>query len=104
MQYHDFNGNKISTLGFGVMRLPNGTIAGSASSMLRGVRNLYSAGVPITDIARMAAYNPARTLKIDHVTGSIAVGKAADLAILDHDCNVLYTFVDGTCVYRNKGE
>jgi len=87
----------------GVMLLENGTIAGSASSMLRGVRNLLKAGVPIADVAKMAAFNPAKTLKIDNVTGSIAVGKAADLVVLDQDYNVLFTFVDGACVYK-KGE
>lgn len=87
----------------GVMLLENGTIAGSASSMLRGVRNLLAAGIPITDVAKMAAYNPAKTLRIDHLTGSIAVGKSADLVVLDHDYHVLFTFVDGACVYK-KGE
>ena len=87
----------------GVMKLADGTIAGSASSMLRGVRNLLQAGIPLGDVARMAAYNPAKTLKIDHLTGSIAVGKAADLTIMDQDYNVLRTFVNGACVYK-KGE
>ena len=85
------------------MKLADGTIAGSASSMLRGVRNLLQAGIPLGDVARMAAYNPAKTLKIDHLTGSIAVGKAADLTIMDQDYNVLRTFVNGACVYK-KGE
>lgn len=87
----------------GVMLLENGTIAGSASSMLRGVRNLLQAGVPITDVAKMASFNPARSLKIDRQTGSIAVGKEADIVVMDQNYNVLYTFVDGACVYK-KGE
>ena len=86
----------------GVMLLENGTIAGSASSMLRGVRNLLNAGIPITDVAKMAAYNPAKTLKIDHLTGSIAVGKAADLCVLDKNYEVQYTYVDGKCAYKKE--
>lgn len=86
----------------GVMRLKDGTIAGSASSMLRGVRNLLSSGIPLTDVAKMASLNPAKTLKIDHRTGSIAVGKAADLVVLDQDYNVLSTYVDGACVYKGE--
>ena len=86
----------------GVMLLENGTIAGSASSMLRGVRNLLQAGIPITDVAQMAAYNPAKTLKIDHLTGSIAVGKAADLCVLDQNYEVQYTYVDGKCAYKKE--
>lgn len=87
----------------GVMLLKDGTIAGSASSMLYGIRNLLSDGVSLSDVSRMASINPARTLKIDHSTGSIAIGKAADLVVLDQDYHVQSTYVDGICVYR-KGE
>ena len=86
----------------GVMRLPNGTIAGSASSILRGVRNLLTAGIPLTDVAKMTSINPARSLKIDHLTGSLQVGKAADIVVLDQDYNVLYTFVNGACAYKGE--
>jgi len=86
----------------GVMRLADGTIAGSASSMLFGIQNLLKDGFPLTDVAKMASINPARTLKMDHLTGSIDIGKAADLVVLDKDYNVLATFVDGTCVYKGE--
>lgn len=88
----------------GVMRLADGTIAGSASSMLFGIQNLLRDGFPLTDVAKMASLNPAKTLRIDHLTGSIAVDKAADLAVLDQNYNVLATYVDGACVYQKAGE
>ena len=83
----------------GVMKMADGTIAGSASTMLDGVKNLIADGIPLTDIAKMASYNPARTLGIDQQTGSITVGKAADLAILDETYHLFATYVDGQCVY-----
>ena len=86
----------------GVMLMPNGTIAGSASSMLRGIRNLLADGIPLTDVSRMASFNPARSLKIDHQTGSIAVGKAADLVIMDRQYQVMRTYVNGSCAYRKE--
>ena len=86
----------------GVMVLEDGTIAGSASSMLFGIQNLLRDGVPL-DVSKMASFNPARTLKIDHITGSIAVGKSADLVVLNADYDVLRTYVNGACVYT-KGE
>ena len=86
----------------GVMVLEDGTIAGSASSMLYGIQNLIKDGIPLEDISRMASINPARTLKIDHETGSIAVGKAADLVVMNKDYDVLFTYVDGECVYRKE--
>ncbi len=87
----------------GVMVLEDGTIAGSASSMLFGIQNLLRDGIPLCDVAKMASINPARTLKIDHITGSIAVGKSADLVVLNADYDVLRTYVNGACVYT-KGE
>ena len=87
----------------GVMVLEDGTIAGSASSMLFGIQNLLRDGVPLEDVSKMASINPARTLKIDHITGSIAIGKSADLVVLNADYDVLRTYVNGTCVYT-KGE
>jgi len=48
----------------------------------------------------MASYNPARALKIENQTGSIAAGKAADLVVLDENLELVYTFVDGKCVYK----
>lgn len=86
----------------GVMRLKDGTIAGSASSMLYGIQNLLRDGFPLTDVSKMASLNPAKTLKIDHLTGSIQAGKAADLVILDNNYNVLATYVDGVCVYKGE--
>ena len=86
----------------GVVRLANGTIAGSVKTLLDGVQNLAKDGVPLTDIAKMASYNPARTLGLERVTGSIGEGKLADLAILDQDLNVQYTFINGSCVYRKN--
>ena len=86
----------------GVMVLEDGTIAGSASSMLYGIQNLIKDGFPLSDICRMASLNPAKTLKLDHITGSIAVGKAADLAVLDQHYNVLAAYVDGECAYRKE--
>ena len=84
----------------GVVRLANGTIAGSAKTVLNGVQNLIQSGIPMGEVAKMASLNPAKTLKIDHITGSIAEGKRADLVVLDQQLNVKYTFVGGKCVYK----
>ena len=84
----------------GVVRLANGTIAGSAKTVLDGVKNLVTGGVPLGDVSRMASLTPARALGLDTVTGSIAPGKLADLVVMDDKLNVASTFVNGACVYR----
>lgn len=84
----------------GVIRLADGTIAGSAKTLLDGVKNLVEFGIPLEDVSKMASYNPARTLKMNDITGSIDVGKYADIVVLDNDYNVEYTFVNGVCEYK----
>jgi N-acetylglucosamine-6-phosphate deacetylase len=84
----------------GVVRLADGTIAGSARTLLDGVKNLISSGIPLEDVSKMASLNPAKTLGIDDETGSIAVGKLADLVILDKDLNVCETFINGKSEYK----
>lgn len=79
----------------GVVRLENGTIAGSAMTLLNGVQHLIRDGIPMGDVAKMASYNPARALGMEQKIGSIAVGKIADLAVLDSDLAVAATYVNG---------
>ena len=47
----------------------------------------------------MASLNPARFLKIDQVTGSLAEGKNADLAVITDDYECVLTMVEGRIVY-----
>ncbi len=86
----------------GVVRLMDGTIAGSAKTLLDGVKNLIKSGIPMGDVSKMASFNPARTLKLENQIGSIAVGKRADLAVLDSEYNVVDTFVNGKCIGKNN--
>lgn len=79
----------------GVVRLKDGTIAGSAKTMADGVKNLILSGIPIEEVSKMASKNPAKTLSIYNETGSITVGKYADIAVLDKDYNVVTAFVNG---------
>lgn len=95
----DFDGVK-AYIQDGVIRRADGTIAGSAMTLLNGVQNLLRDGYPVGDVAKMAAYNGAKTLGIDQQTGSIAPGKLADLMVLDSNFRLLYTFVNGKCVYK----
>lgn len=71
-----------------------GSIAGSVITILDAVRLMRSLKVPETEVARMAATNPARLLGLND-RGSIEVGKRADLVALDPDLNVKATFVGG---------
>ena len=79
----------------GAIYLEDGTLAGSWHTVLKGVQNLYSLGIPLTDITRMASVNPAKALGIENETGAIRKGLAADLVLLDSALNPVKVFIDG---------
>ena len=72
----------------GVARLASdtvdaGAIAGSTATMAGVVRHALAAGLPVTEVAAAASTTPARVLGIDHQTGALRPGLAADLVICD---------------------
>lgn len=81
----------------GRTRNERGSIAGSVSTMLDGLKTMRELGFSDVDIAKMAATNPARLLGLA-TRGSIEVGKRADLVGFDSDGNVAFTMVGGQIV------
>ncbi|GHA18526.1 N-acetylglucosamine-6-phosphate deacetylase [Oceanisphaera arctica] len=74
----------------------HGTLGGSALTMIEGVRNLVErVGLPLEEALRMASLYPARALGLDHELGSIAVGKVANLVVLNKQLDVTATLVNG---------
>jgi N-acetylglucosamine-6-phosphate deacetylase len=73
-------------------RLADGTLAGSVLDMNRAVANMVRfTGCELTEASAMASANPARVLGLDHVMGTIEVGKLADLTVLGPDLQVVQT-------------
>ena len=78
--------------------------------------------LPAVDLVRMATINGAKALQLDHIIGSLEVGKRADLIVLDADspslapsfephttiatcvtrADVRHVLVDGQVVVRNR--
>lgn len=85
----------------GVARTGSGSLAGSTLTLERAIQNLCDmADVQFRDAVHMASLSPAKFLGIDDTTGSIAVGKKADIAILDPSGTVQATLIGGHCVYN----
>jgi N-acetylglucosamine-6-phosphate deacetylase len=81
--------------------LENGTLAGSTLTMERAVRNMVgSVNVPVTDAVRMASLNGAKVLGLEHKKGILAVGKDADLVVLDPAFDVHMTIFEGSIKYH----
>jgi N-acetylglucosamine-6-phosphate deacetylase len=83
-----------------VVRLKDGTLAGSASTMDGLVARM--AGLPGMTVSRaigMASTVPARLLG-EHALGRLGVGACADLVILDPNLKVRLTMVNGLVKFR----
>lgn len=93
-------GGQAVTVKDDVACLENGVLAGSVLKMNSAVKNLVEfTGCSLADAVQMAAGNPARALGMFGERGSIALGKAADLVVLDEDLRVVLTLVGGVVTY-----
>lgn len=85
----------------GAVRLANGTLAGSTLTLNKALQNIISAtGRHLSEVWPMSSLNAARAIGISSATGSLEVGKRADLALLDADFRVHMTVVEGEIAYR----
>lgn len=81
------------------VRLEDGTLAGSATNLFEEFCNLLDFGIPVEHALRSVTINPARAIKADKFTGSIAVGKSADLLIMSNDLRHIYkVFIKGKAI------
>ncbi|MHC4593052.1 MAG: N-acetylglucosamine-6-phosphate deacetylase [Planctomycetota bacterium] len=85
----------------GAVRLPDGTLAGSALTLDQAVRNIVEftiAGLP--EAVQMATLTPARSIGVANRKGSLEPGKDADIILLDDDLRVRATLVGGQVAYQ----
>jgi N-acetylglucosamine-6-phosphate deacetylase len=76
--------------------LPDGTLSGSALTMLQAVKNgVEKAGIPLPEALRMASLYPATVMGLEKKRGCIRPGAQADLILLDEQLNLLQVIVDG---------
>jgi N-acetylglucosamine-6-phosphate deacetylase len=75
-----------------VLRLHDGTLAGSAIALSAAVRNVVSWGIPLEAALAMASTTPARSLGIDV---ALSPGNRADVVVLDEDLGVRHVLVAG---------
>lgn len=81
--------------------LADGTIAASTSNLYEEFRNIVSYGIPMKQAVKSATINPARAIRVDDTTGSIAVGKYADLLVLDEKLDIRLVMVKGQVKVNN---
>lgn len=85
----------------GVCRTDTGSLAGSTLTLEKAVENMTTmANVEFRDAVHMASLSPAKFLGIDKLTGSIKVGKQADLSIMGADGVIKQTYLQGKTIYE----
>lgn len=74
----------------------NGTLSGSALTMIEAVRNsVEHVGIALDEALRMATLYPARAIGVDQRLGSIEAGKVANLTAFTRDFTITKTLVNG---------
>ncbi|MBR2868081.1 MAG: N-acetylglucosamine-6-phosphate deacetylase [Clostridia bacterium] len=66
-------------------RLADGTLAGSVTNLFDEFHNILSYGIPFRQALKSVTINPAKAIGVDKTTGTIEVGKYADLLITSED-------------------
>lgn len=95
MEYFIFEGNKVLYKD-GKCISPDGTLGGSALTMIEGVKNLVEhVGLTLEEALLMASTYPAKAINVDNEYGYIKKGYFADIVIMDENLNITNMIVKG---------
>lgn len=72
----------------GSITLPDGTLAGSATTLYECMKKAVSFGIPLETAIKWATCNPAKSIGVDTV-GSLEIGKEADVLLIDKELNLI---------------
>lgn len=101
---HDFLGIPVS-IKDGVVRLKHSdNLAGSVLTLNVAIKNVFEwyGSIPLREVFLMASLNPARVIGMDGLKGQIAVGKDADIILMDENFDITLTMVEGRIVHRRQ--
>jgi len=87
-------GGQCVTKRHGAVRLADGTLAGSTLTLDRAFRNLVDIGLPLEDASHRVSAYPAEYLGLAD-RGRIAIGKVADLVVMDPALQLTSVFLEG---------
>lgn len=78
--------------------LADGTIAGSVTNLYDCMKKAVEMGIPKESAIKAATINPARSIGIDGIVGSLDAGKRADVLVVDKDLNLQHVMIGGKIV------
>lgn len=97
---YDFDGMKVYVKD-GTVRDKNGKLVTGAHSYDENMRTMYKKGFSLEEVGTMFSENAATILNLKD-RGKIAVGRRADIVVMDKDLNVVQTYLNGNLYYERK--
>lgn len=83
--------------------MPDGTLSGSAMTMLQSIKNCVEhCGISLTDAINMATYYPAKLIKKENEIGQLGVNNEANFVVLNEDMDIAQVFYKGKEIKLNK--
>jgi N-acetylglucosamine-6-phosphate deacetylase len=79
------------------LRKADNVIAGSGLTMIRGIKNLATAGFSLADAVKTASINPANIMRYNN-QGAIIPGRFADITVFDKDYKINYVMIRGKII------
>lgn len=84
--------------------MDDGTLAGSALTLNKAIKNMIqTANAKLTESVRMASLNGAKVVGAKN-RGILAVGKKADIVVMDDNFDVEMTMINGKIEYQRENE
>jgi len=101
---HDFLGVPVLVKDGAVRLKHSDNLAGSVLTLDVAIKNAFGwfGNIALKEFFMMASLNPAKVIGMDASKGRIAVGKDADIILMDEHFNVTLTMVEGQIVYRRQ--
>lgn len=79
--------------------MPDGTLSGSALTMLQAVKNCVNyCDISLLDAIKMSTIYPAKLIKHENIIGKIEINHQANLLIIDQDLNLKKTIFKGQII------
>jgi len=83
--------------------MPDGTLSGSAMTMLQSIKNCVAhCGISLNDAINMATYYPAKLIKSENEIGQISVNAKANFVLLNEQLDIAQVFYNGEEIKLNK--
>jgi N-acetylglucosamine-6-phosphate deacetylase len=83
--------------------LADGRLAGAVTTLYDNFKKAVSEmQIPLEDAVMACTQTPARSLHIEEQCGVLAIGRKADIVLLDEDLNIKHVIVDGKIKKSNE--